>query len=446
MVRVILTSDEANEAFERAFLQARHEVWAAFNHLDPDLELVSQPGRRIGRTWNALVLALLKRGVQLRLFLPDCDPFLTPAAHRANHACARRLRAEATAQGLANLLDIQILSHPARYGPLTYGMEWHRRRTAVAPELAHLAAAEPEARRRALDDMPGLVPHLATSAHGAAPSLRIFAYPPLAAARHHHQLLVVDRRLLLIGGPDTSTGQRGYGLRLVRQGASVADAQAHLEHFAAAAAGREEPGSHRHLLRTLSRRASRLRRNPTWPLRQDIATAHVALARRAEDLIYIETRAFTDPKLAAELADMGRLRPHLGLILMLPEAPPPDPAAQAQVLARLTQAFGPRFFAGQMLVPLSPGGQRLTLFDRRAALVSSADLTPEALYRDTEAGLYIRTPREVNEIGSRAMAFWLMAQRVDAPGGGPATVELWRSRAERARDLAEPRMGPYPLL
>lgn len=445
MVRVILTSNEANEAFERAFLQARSEVWAAFNYFDPDLELISPPGTRIGRSWSALIAATLRRGVHLHLFLPDADPFLAPAAHRANHASARRLQAEATALGVPNLLDIRILTHPARHGPLTYGTEWGRRRAAIAPELALLAAAEPGARLRALGDMPGLAPYLGAAADGTKMALRALAHPPLAAARHHHQLLVADRHLLLVGGPGASTDPRGYGLRLMREGPSAADAQAHLEHFAAATAGQEDPGTQRHLLRTLSRRGGRLRRGPTWPLRQDIATAHVALARRAEDLIYIETRAFTDPELAAELAAVGRARPDLGLIMMLPEAPPADPAAQAQMLAQLVRAFGPRFFAGQMMGPLCQGGQRLTLFDRRAALVTSADLTPEALYRDTEAGLYVRTPREVNEIGSRAMAYWLMPQHAAAPVGGPATVALWRARAEQQQDRGDRRMRPYPL-
>lgn len=436
-MRVILTSDEANEAFERAFLQARHEVWAALTHFNPDLPLISASGRRIGATWADMIADTLARGVRVSIALSEADPYMRPALHRTVHAAARRLRAQAEEKGVADLLEISVRSHPARENFWTRRAAWQIRKAAVRRELQRLGALDDTRRAQELADMPGLAPYVTGADGGTA--LRRLAHPPIDAARHHHQLLVADRHMLVLGGPDSDPLAGRYGLRLVRDGQSAADAQAHLEHFSDMAAGRHDVGTHRHLLRTLCSPGGLFRRNPTRNLKHDISSAHIALARRAENLIYIETRAFTDPELAQALALAGASRRDLGLIVLLPKEAPSDPDAQRQVLALLAKAYGPRFFAGQMLLPLCVGGQRLALFDKRAALVTSADLTPAALHRDTEAGLYVRTPREVNEIGSRAMGFWLALTRTPAPMDGPATVNLWRARAQQQGA----RMRPY---
>ncbi|WP_102223758.1 phospholipase D-like domain-containing protein [Acidimangrovimonas sediminis] len=444
----MLTGDEANEAYERAFLQARHEVWLALPRLDPDLPLLSAQAQRVGTDWGALVSHTLGRGVQVNLLLSDTDPFADAGAHQRTHACARRLRAANPRAG--ERLRISTLMHPARLGAVTrtgwgVGARWAGQRRQMRATLALLGSMTPEARAEALLDMPGLAPHL-TGADGPAPRLRRTLLPPLAAARHHHRLMVVDRHSLILGGPDSDPAAAGYGLRLVREGTSAADAQAHLEHFAEVSAGRADPGTHRHLLRTLtcpSRRPGGL-----VALRSDIANAHAALARRAEDLIYIETRRLTDPKLVHALAAAAAARPGLGLIVMLPGEGAANggpagapPAAQTDALRQLARAYGNRFFAGQATVPISPAGQRLAIFDRRAALLGSADLTPEALHVDTEAGLYIRTMREIGEIAGRVGAYWMARTATAAPIAGTSVVSLWKARAESGGG----RMRPYPL-
>lgn len=451
MVRVILTGAEANRAYERAILGARHEIWAAFRRIDPDFLVTTEEASVLGPDWGSLITATLKRGVSMTLFLADFDPLACSEAHHDAHAARRRLMARAEEVGAADRLRIEVVCHPLRAGPWLRRAAVRPRSEGLAAELDRLAALSPEDRAARLADMPGLATHLAGLA-GTRPRLRPLARPPIAGARHNHQLLVADRKVLIIGGPTLDPDAGDDGLRLMREGSSATDAQSHLENFAEIVAGRADPGTHRHLLRTLSA-PGRMNRARRLDLRQDLRNAHLALARRAEDLIVIETGALTDPQMAEALAAAGQAQPDLGLIVLLPARQaaiaaaraacmmPPDFAAQDTALAGLARAFGPRFFAAEMLRPLGPGAQRLALFDRRAALVGSADLTPAAMERDTEAGLYIRTPREVGEIGQRVMAYWLNQTRTLAPMGGPGTVATWRTLAEAGNG----RMRPYPL-
>lgn len=448
-VRVFLTSEEAAGAFERLFLSARAELRMAMDLLDPEMPLHTAEGRTTGATWGDLVIATLRRGVSLQLIMPDPDPVLAPEAHRAAWTAFRLLLARARQAGLAERLDLRVTAHPARASLFARLVGRAERRRRAAKTLAALNARTPDARAAELLDMPGFA-RLLTKGDGSLRFGRRALLPAVNAARHHQQLVVADGRVMILGGFDPAPAAGSYGLRIQKEGPAVAEALAHLEHVLAVTAGAAEPLSQRRFLRTLSRPARRLRPTGAEPLRWEIATAHLALAQRARELIYVETRAFTDAALARAFAGAGQMRSGLGMILLLPEAPTNDPA-QTAALRILAAAFGPRLFVGRMVGARGreDTSQRLTLFDRRAAVITSADLTPAALARDTETGLYLRNGRDVAELSQRVMDHWLRPGRAARPGTPTDAVALWRRMAEE--DAALPpgeratRVLPYPM-
>ncbi len=474
-VRLLLTAAEAYPEFERMVLTAEREIWASFRIFDPRTRLRSSAAKRIGKTWFDLIVHTLQRGVEINLVIADFDPVVCADLHRGTWRSVRMLLAAAEVAGPAARLTVTPAMHPARAGLLPGLIFRGRIRARLRETVRRLNRRGPADRAAALRDMPGLAAHLRIGPGGRV-AMRPGALPLPHPATHHQKIAVIDRKRLYIGGLDLDERrfdtpdhhrpgeETWHDVQLTMEGLAVAEAQAHLESFLDVTAGRREPRPQRRLLRTLSRprRPSIFCFGPE-PLRQEIATAHAMLARRAERLIYIETQFFRDQKMAQILAGIGREKPDLGMILILPGAPE-DVAfeanrgldarygefLQARALRRLKRAFGPRLFVGGAAQPRpaaptdSLGNGRKTLdgapiiyihakvsiFDERAAILSSANLNARSLRWDTESGVFLNTPQDVAAVRHRVMAHWLPRDAEPALfGADAATVAGWRRLA-----------------
>lgn len=465
-VKILLTAAEAFPALERAFLAARTEIWASFMIFDLSTRLRSDEARAIGKTWFDLVIHTLNRGVALHISISDVDPIARAAMHRA--AC-RQQRMFAAAAGVAESgakLHVTRLRHPAETGVLVRILIWPCIMLKIARTARWLNRLTPANRQAALRDMEGALRNLHLRKDGMVrPRLR--SLPRLFPALHHQKLAVIDRKLLYIGGLDLDErrydsplhrrpgDQTWHDVQLMIEGAVVAEAQTHLESFRDVIDGRIAPARTRRLLRTLSRP----RRHSLWhfgpePLVSEFLAAHVVLARRANDLIYIETQYFRDASLARVLADQARRKPSLKMILILPAAPDDvafegrrgldarfGEAMQARALRILRCGFGARLFVGSPAQPRPalrdgkadpPADRRdrhfgaplvyvhakVSVFDDAAAVVSSANLNGRSLRWDTEAGVYLNAPNDVVDLRHRVMAHWL------PPDPGPEAFEM----------------------
>ncbi|MFZ1348171.1 MAG: phospholipase D-like domain-containing protein, partial [Tabrizicola sp.] len=314
---------------------------------------------------------------------------------------------------------------------------------------------------------------------------------------HHQKLAVFDGEAVYIGGLDLDERfydtpdhqlpghETWHDVQLMLRGPVAQDAKAHLEGFLGIIEGKIEanpPAPERQDLRFV-RTLSRRRKRAAWrfispePVVHEIETAHADWIRRAEGLIYIETQYFRNRRMARRLAQAAREQPGLKLILILPAAP--DDVAfegatgldarlgeflQAKCLRILRRGFGRRLFVGGAAQPRRTRARgraqlkgaplvyihaKVSIFDDRAAIVSSANLNGRSLRWDSEAGVVLTDPRDVGTLRQRLMAHWL-------PGGAGAdffdperALDAWRRLAARnARLPPEKRRGfllPYNL-
>ncbi len=489
-IRVLLTAAEAYPELEAAFLDARREIWASFRIFDPATRLRSRRARAVGETWFDLIVATLARGVALTLVLSDFDPTARPELHRGTWRSTRMLLAAAELAGPQARIKVIPAMHPARTGLLPRLLFWPAILNKQIRAARWLNRLPPDLRVAALRDMPGQSERLRIDARGRA-SPRVSGGPPrLVPATHHQKLAVFDRELLHIGGLDLDdrrfdtpehdqpSAETWHDVQLMVRGPAVAEAQAHLEGFLALTEGRGTPKPARRILRTLSKpQRPGMGAFGPQPVLSEIAEAHAALARRAERMIYLETQYFRDRRLAGELARAARSNPNLCLILMLPGAPEEvafegrrgidqrmGEYLQARCIRRISRAFGPRLFVGAAAQTRNDGsGGRATLlgaplvyihakvsvFDDRGAIVSSANLNGRSLHWDTEAGLYLSRPTEVRELRHRAMCHWLPADAGPEFLDPVRAVGAWRALAlANARTDPEKRRGfllPYDL-
>ncbi len=374
---ILLTASEAYPAFERAVLEAQTEIWASFRIFDPATRLRTPEARAVGDTWFDLVAHTLRRGVTIHLAIADFDPIAKPSLHRGTWASLRKLWAAAEAAGpkAAPLRAVAAL-HPAVTGFLPRAVCWPQATFCVSRTARWLNAQDPERRRAALRDMPGLADFLRVARDGTVRPRR-WGMPRLHPATHHQKLAVFDRRRLYIGGLDLDErrwdtpehdrpGEETWqDLQLLVEGPVAAEAQAHLETFLDVTAGRTEPPPQRRLLRTLSRpRPWALGGFGPEPVTHEILDAHEMLAARARRLIYLESQFFRDTRLARRLARAGTENPELSVILILPAAPEEvafgrawgidtryGEFLQARCLRILDEAFGPRLFVGGAAQP-----------------------------------------------------------------------------------------------
>ncbi len=477
-IRVLITAEEVYPEMERAFLEARTEIWGGFRVFDLCTRLRSEAARKIGDTWFDLVADTLRRGVRIHMALSDFDPILAPDLHRTTWLSIRQFVAAAEWSGASENLNIVAAAHPSRVGrPLRtafWPWIWRRLRD-VADELNALSGPQ---RARRLEHSPGLRPHLTTSQDGRLCPKR---WPPakLLPATHHQKIAVIDRETLFIGGLDLD--ERRYDDRhhrrsrdetwhdvqlMVRDDPVVEEAQRHLETFLEVASGTCASPRTDRLLLTLSRkrRVSVPFIGPR-PLRRDILAAHRRQIASAKQLIYLETQFFRDPSLAQALAEAGQERPDLQLIMVLPGAPEDvafDQARsmdarygeylQSKAIAQVKKSFGDRALFCSPVRPetLSGGGRdtlagspiiyvhaKVSIFDDTDAIISSANLNGRSLHWDTEAGMELTDPPSVRRLRQRVLTHWI---------GEEKTEELLRSDhiVAALRDLVDRNLDAHP--
>ncbi|WP_243730847.1 phospholipase D-like domain-containing protein [Rubellimicrobium sp. CFH 75288] len=516
-VEVLVTAAEAYPVLERAFLGARREIWASFRIFDLSTRLRSPEAQAVGETWFDLIVHTLRRGVDIRMVLTDFDPIARPSLHRGTWKAVRQFMGAAEAAGPgAGRLRITAAMHSAVTGVLPRTVFWPQIAARLRAIVTWLNGSESHARSALLRDMPGLRDWLVSPKTGPLRA-RLWGVPVLYPATHHQKLAVFDRRLLSIGGLDLDErrwdtpehnrpgAETWHDVQLMVEGPIVAEAQAHLETFLDVVAGRADPPPQRKLLRTVSRRrsASWVRFGPE-ELLHEIYDAHLMLAARAERLIYLETQYFRDTRLARALAQLGRERPSLSLILILPAAPEEvafggfagldarfGEYLQARSLRLLEDGFGSRLFVGgaaqprrkarrgdgpqaagpegsrgpetadEHCVPEARGRDRLkgapivyihskvSVFDDKAAIVSSANLNGRSMRWDTEAGLLLDDPAQVVALRERIMRHWLPRDPEPALLDPARAIGAWRNLAlSNARQPPDRRRGfllPYDL-
>jgi phosphatidylserine/phosphatidylglycerophosphate/cardiolipin synthase-like enzyme len=453
-VRILLTAAEAYPALERAFLAAKSEIWASFLVFDLTTRLRSAEALEIGKTWFDLVVHTLNRGVAIHICISDVDPIARAAMHRS---ATRQLRLFSAAAAIANpgprLRALRAL-HPAETGALIRLAVWPYIMKKLFRTAAWMNSLTPRHRAAALRDMDGAAKNLRIRPDGTV-AVRLLSLPRLFPAVHHQKLAVIDRKQLYVGGLDlderrydTPTHRRAghetwHDVQLMIEGPVVAEAQQHLESFLDVIEGRVEPPKTRRFLRTLSRS-----RRGNWcsfgpePVVSELYSAHRALVRRANALIYMESQYFRDSSLARLLADEAYRKPALQMILILPAAPDEiafdgrrgvdsrfGEAMQSRALRILRKGFGPRLFVGSPAQPRRalPDGRgdlvdrrnwlhgapivyvhsKVSVFDDVAAIVSSANLNGRSMRWDTEAGVHLSAENDVIELRHRVMAHWL---------------------------------------
>lgn len=490
-----MTAAEAYPVLERAFLSARAEIVAGFRVFDLKTRLRSPEALAIGTSWFDLVIHTLRRGVAIRIVLSDFDPVARPRLHRATWRTVRMFWAAADLAGPGARLVVVPSTHSAVAGIWPRLLFWPVVQSRLARVSGWLRRQLDAQRMAALREMPGVRRMLA--AKDALPRPRLFAVPPLSPATHHQKLAVFDAEAVYIGGLDLDERfydtpdhrlpghETWHDVQLMIRGPVAADARAHLEQFLGiieGSAAADPPAPERERLRFV-RTLSRRRKRGAWrfispePVVQEIEAAHAEWIARAEGLIYIETQYFRNRRMARRLAQAARERPGLKMILILPAAP--DDVAfegatgldarlgeflQAKCLRILRRAFGRRLFVGGAAQPRRTRARgraqlkgaplvyihaKVSIFDDRAAIVSSANLNGRSLRWDTEAGVVMTDPQTVTDLRLRLMAHWL------PEGAGPdffdperAMQAWWALAARNARLPPEKRRGflmPYNL-
>lgn len=480
----LLTAAEAYPVLERAFLNARKEIWAGFRIFDLDTKLRSEEGRAIGETWFDLVWNTLARGVAIHMFVTDFDPVACPELHQRSWHTMRQFRAAGEAAGRPELLDVDIAMHPARTGLLPRATFLPQIGKKLGEACEWLNGLDGHACSEALEELPGLRDVLYRDESGKV-CYRLTRLPILYPATHHQKLAVFDRETLYIGGLDLN--ERRYDtpehrrpgedtwhdVQLLLSGEVAKEAQHHLEEFRQVCAGEAKPTPAKTLIRTLSsRRKLTLPYFGPVPVLREIRDAHVEMAERAERFIFVETQFFRDRRFARRLARIGRNNPDLEMIMIVPAAPEEvafensdgldakyGEALQAESLQMIQEAFGGRLFVGAAAQPRAneapdENGRNLlygaplvyihskvTIFDEREAIVSSANLNGRSLGWDTEAGVKLTRHEDVVRLRDRVMRHWLPDDAEEKFFDPTRAVSAWRQLAleNASREPAERR-------
>ncbi|WP_299728058.1 phospholipase D-like domain-containing protein [uncultured Tateyamaria sp.] len=481
---VLLTAKEAYPALEGEFMSAKHDIIAGFRVFDPWTTLRSDQARQIGETWFDLIIATLNRGVQIEMILSDFDPVVRPSMHTYAWECLRGLIAAGEASNHPERLRVRTSMHPARVGILPRLALWARSTREIRNNLIAVNQLSPLDKQDYLDRAPGLKPMVKWRGQDLIPRLRP---PALIPVTHHQKLAVFDGETLYAGGldlndrrydtPDHNRAAKDtwHDTQVLVDGPIAREAATHLRSFEAVTYG-TRPQPMRHLLRTISAR----RKLPWLPLSpkasvNELATEHAVQIAQSERLIYLESQFFRDKTLARQLARRARENPDLTLILILPAAPEeiafdqsPGPDAafgehlQVASIEIIQKAFGPRLFIGAPAQPRAaePDGRathfdapivylhaKVSIFDDRSAIVSSANLNGRSLSWDTEVGVQTDTQAEVDHLKTRCFTHWLGTDARPEFFEADTACAAWSNRARQNASLPpEQRTGfllPY---
>lgn len=481
--KVLVTAEEAFPAFERAVLSAQNRIDLGFRVFDPRTRLVSEEARGKGDTWIDLLAFKLAQGVPVSMVLTDFDPVVRAKMHYNSWKSLRIFYGIGEISGRPDLLQARVADHPARVGWAPRLILWPKVMSQIADTCDWVDSFEPDARRDILHSMPRFAEMVTDRDGKLAPVKK--QVPPMMPATHHQKLAVIDDETLYIGGLDVD--QRRFDTQkhpgrasltwhdvhaMVREPDLALEARTHLDRFMDEAAGCVSVQPPKSLLRTLSVRRS-VEGGSLSPTVCDtgIQDRHLALIGKAEHLIYLESQFCRDPVIAEALAKRAAEAPDLGLIIMLPAAPQEiafeneegldyqyGEYLQGKFMQTIQDAFGERLFIGSPAqlkcaegddrgvlygAPMVFIHSKVSIFDDKSALITSANLNGRSMRWDTELGIEIAHPEQVADVRDKVLRAWLpddpeaacLAPRLEA-------VACWRALArENAATAPESRRG-----
>lgn len=472
---VLITAEEAFCAFENAVLNAQNKISAGFRIFDMMTRLHSEAGRDVGRTWFDLLAYKLDQGVSVSLKLSDFDPVVATDLHAGTWRTMRQASALREVTRHPEKLHVEACMHEARIGRLSSVALWAKARATLAKHVARYNEMDTSSRKDFLHGRPGLMPFLQLDASGKA---RPRLWPPaqLVPTSHHQKLAVIDGRHVYIGGLDLDDRrydtkdheqrpeQTWHDVQVLIDDTNLAEAaERHLDVFDSVSSGGKVPPMSPHFLRTLStaRRTPVVTLSPN-PQVREIRQAHLDHIATATDLIYLETQFLRDTDITQALCEAAARAPELGLVVILPAAPEEvafdnsgrsdaryGEFLQAKCVDRLCQAFGSRFFAGAPVKPEKGRSDdrgtlhdapvlyvhaKVSIFDDRAAIVSSANLNGRSMNWDTEAGVELTDQALVRHLKERCIRHWLPNEELPAYLSGKGAVGHWQALAEKTAD------------
>ncbi len=468
-----LTAEEAWPALERHVLSARSRIVAGFRIFDPATQLRTEAAREVGEDWFDLLVHVLQRGVRVDMILSDFDPIIAPDMHQTSWSSMRKFAAIREAAGPEARLSVIPALHPAEAGRVAEIGLWPKVQNELGDLRDMLNALDPEERRNAWIDLPGTHDWLVIDEDGQART-QLAGAPPLHTVSHHHKIAVIDGRILYVGGLDLNprrydsprhhraAEETWHDVQVSVEGDVAAVAERHLDTLLDVVSGRADPVEEAHGLRmTVSAGKSNWIAMSPRIVRRSIAETHSERIAQAERLLYFETQFFRDRDLSRQIAARAAEAPELELLVILPAAPEVvafdkrtkldarfGEYLQADCVNRVFDAFGERtFFASPAQkrdaaperiaaadrstfrgAPLVYVHAKVSVFDREAVMVSSANLNSRSLSWDTEAGLYREDADFARLVLGRSLGHWLPETEVDIDGSLVAQV---REQAER---------------
>lgn len=482
---VLLTGSEAYPRLEQEFLNAQSEVIAGFRIFDPWTKLRSKAARHFGDVWFDLITATLNRGVEIQITLTDFDPVVRMDMHLYAWRSMRGLIAAGEASQNPQNLKVRVAMHPARVGMLPRLALWMRSTKEITKQVQDLLKDEDISPEALLAQAPGIKSLVKYDGHTIR--TKLFPPPPLAPVTHHQKLAVFDGELLYIGGLDLNdrrydtpahnraAPETWHDVQVLVDGPIASEARSHLKDMEDGVNGRPMRRTER-LLRTLSaKRQFALPYLSPIPVISEIADAHNAAIEQSEELIYFETQFFRDEALARKLAARAREMQYLTLLMLVPAAPEdiafsetwgPDAAfgehLQIKCLDIIYDAFGERAFIGSPVqqrrhvtsgrdthfdAPLIYLHAKVSIFDDRKAIISSANLNGRSLNWDTEAGVQTESAEEVAQVKQRCFSHWLGSDAGAEFYQCRSASEAWAARAaHNSQKQPEERLGlivPY---
>jgi len=468
-VEVLITANQAFPRLEHLFLKARKHIVLGFRLFDPDTRLHSDEARALGDTWSDLVAHTLGRGVDIDLTLSDFDPVMVNDMHVQGQSFERRFNALNDGAGR---MTARCLLYPAQGGLVPRLLFAFRTRKDLFRLVKRMNRADDPA--QALQQAPGL--HDLLSVENGRVKARPFALPRLYPLTLHHKLAVFDGEVTYIGGldlnnrrfDDTDHNQAAqdtwHDLQLVLNDTAFArDAARFLDQMPRVIAGEQPPARPASpFVCTLARQ----RRSTTFSLRPkplvaDILDSHLAPICTARHLIYLESQYFRDRRVARALVAAAAREPGLALPMLLPAAPEdvafePTPGLearfgehlQARAIRKVRRAFGDRFLVVSPAQPRAPRPgdteeerarladapivyvhSKVSLFDDRSAIVSSANLNGRSLKWDAEAGVVLRDPEVVGRLRDAVFRHWLTENAGPEFFAPETAFAAWQARA-----------------
>jgi phosphatidylserine/phosphatidylglycerophosphate/cardiolipin synthase-like enzyme len=426
---VLITAEEAWPAFEKAVLNANHEIVAGFRIFDMRTKLRSPEAREVGEDWFDLLAHVIGKGVDFELTVSDFDPVIGTSLHELAWATVRLGAALAEVAGTTE-----------KAGRVSVTADLHAAKAGALPWLSFL----PNVLKRRNAALVSLSP---AQAKRQAIKLNNDELPQIHTVTHHQKLAVIDNEILYLGGldlnerrwdtkdhdlPATSTWS---DVQVIMRGPEAAEARGHLKTFAKACADKQPPSEATHLKRTLStpRRIQFPFLSPRSVL-TEIEEAHLKAFSEARHLIHIESQFFRSLPIAEALAKAASKNPDLRAMIILPALPEAlsvddqdgldtryGMALQKSALDIIRPAFGDRLTLATPVRPvLADRDSLLTLCgsptihvhnkvlvtDDSYAMIGSGNLNGRSLRWDTEAAIETTDPQRVAHTRQKLCEHW----------------------------------------